>query len=186
MIGTLCFIADFDTENYLNEFNLEASEKFHVGVSGGNVPRHISLGMPYDVPDWNKYIEFAYAFAKTLKPVTVRIAGIATASFPTPDVGAFVLKFDEDFGLDFIRARLTDSIRKELGISITDNLIGKRLVALGCGIAPVENYREYVASLEPERYIGKTLRFDQLGVFYYPSANWDPATYMCYRKIRLM
>ena len=49
MIGTLCFIADFDTENYLNEFKLEASEKYHVGVTGGNVPRHISLGMPYEM-----------------------------------------------------------------------------------------------------------------------------------------
>lgn len=185
MIGTLCFIADFDTENYLNEFKLEASEKYHVGVTGGNVPRHISLGMPYEVPDWKRYLEFACDFAKTLSPVTVRIASMATASFPTPDVGAFVLKFEEDFGLDSIRARLTDSIRKELGITITDNLIGKRLVALGCGTAPVENYRQYVASLDPERYVGKTIRFDQLGVFYYPSANWDPATYMCYRKIRL-
>ena len=185
MIGTLCFIADFDTENFLNEFKMEASEKYRVGVTGGNVPRHISLGMPYDVPDWNRYVEFAYDFARTLRPVTARITGMVTASFPTPDVGAFVLKFEEDFGLDSIRAGLTETIREKLGIEIKDNLIGKRLVALGCGTAPVENYRRYVESLDPAEYVGKTIRFDQLGIFYYPSANWDPATYMCYRKIML-
>ena len=185
MIGTICFIADFDTENYLNEFKMEASEKFHVGVTGGNVPRHISLGMPYDVPDWKRYVEFATEFAKTLHPVTARIIGMVTASFPTPDVGAFVLKFEEDFGLDSIRARLTETIRKKLGVEIQDNLIGKRLVALGCGTASVDNYKAYVASLDPSRYVGKTIRFDQLGIFYYPSANWDPATYMCYRRIKL-
>ena len=185
MIGTICYIADFDTENCLNEFKLQASENFHVGVTGGNVPRHISLGMPYEVPDWNAYVSFAEKFARTLKPVTVSVEGMLTACFPRPDTGAFLLKFKEDFGLDSIRQRLASSIKDELGVVIGDSLIGKRFIALGCGTAGVEAYKAYVDSLDPSSYVGKSLRFDKIGIFYYPSANWDPATYMCYRKIRL-
>ncbi|MCF0238481.1 MAG: hypothetical protein HUK24_07755 [Sphaerochaetaceae bacterium] len=185
MIGTICFIADFDTENFLNEFKVEASEKFHVGVTGGNVPRHISLGMPYHVPDWDAYISYAEKFAKTLKPVTVTMDKMLTACFPRPDLGAFVVSFKEDFGLDEIRKKLTENLKKELNIEVKDNLIGKRNIALGCGTKSIDAYNEYVKSVDPARYKGKSIRFDQIGVFYYPSENWDPSTYICYRRIKL-
>jgi len=185
MIGTVCFIASLETENLLNEFKIEASERFHVGVAGGNVPRHISLGMPYEVPDWKGYVHFVEEFARELHPVEVEVESMATACFPRPDTGAFLLKFKEDFGLDGIRQRLTDHLKSELGVTVSDNLIGKRLIALGCGTAGVEQYRAYVDSLDPSRYKGLRLRFDKIGIFYYPSANWDPSTYTCYRRIKL-
>lgn len=185
MIGTVCYIADLATENYINEFKIEASEVFHVGVSGGNVPRHISLGMPYQVEDWKSYVSFVEDFAKTLSPVEVTIESMSTTCFPRPDTGAFLVCFTECFGLDEIRARLTREIKDKLGIEIKDNLIGKRNIALGCGSAPIEPYQQYVASVDPSRYMGKTLRFDKIGIFYYPSENWDPATYTCYRRIEL-
>lgn len=185
MIGTICFIADFDTENTLNDFKVEASENFHVGVRGGNAPRHISLGMPYDVPDWKAYITYAEELAKTLHPVTVQAEDMGAVPFPTPETGLFYLKFKEDFGLDNIRTNLKKDIKEQLDITIEDNLVGKRVIALGCGTASLDAYKAYVASVDKKRYQGLKLRFDQIGVFYYPERNWDPSTYICYRRIRL-
>ena len=130
MIGTLCFIADFDTENILNDFKIEASEHFHVGVKGGNIPRHISLGMPYEVSDWPRFVQYAETFAKTLNPIIVETTNMSAVSFPTPDTGAFVLSFKEDFGLDKIRENLRIDIKSKLNITIEDSLIGKRNIAL--------------------------------------------------------
>lgn len=185
MIGTLCFIADINTENKLNEFKMEASELYHVGVKGGNIPRHISLGMPYEVPDWQAYIHYAEIFAKQLKPVSVEVTGMKSVSFPTPDTGAFVLSFKEDFGLDSIRMMLRNDIKEKLNIVIEDSLIGKRNIALGCGTKSIDAYTEYVKSVSKDRYLGLRLVFNKLGVFYYPTKNWDPSTYICYRQIRL-
>ena len=185
MIGTVCYIADFDTENYLNDFKVEASELFHVGVTGGNIPRHISLGMPYDVPDWKAYVDYITKYSEHLSPVVVKAEEMLTASFPTPDTGAFVMRFSENFGLDDIRLDLREKLKRNLGITIEDSLIGKRMIALGCGTTGIEPYNHYVASVDPLRYRGRNLRFDQIGIFYYPSRNWDPSTYICYRKIKL-
>ena len=131
------------------------------------------------------YVKFAESFSKTLHPVSVSIVDMVTACFPRPDTGGFFLRFKEDFGLDSIRRTLADTIKDKLGVVIGDSLIGKRVVALGCGTAGIEAYNGYVASLDPSTYVGKVLRFDQIGVFYYPEANWDPSRYMCYRRIRL-
>lgn len=165
---------------------VEASEKNHVGVAAGNLPRHISMGLPYEVKDWEKYLAYAEKLARKLHPVTVRLTDAVSA--PVAGVtGSYFFRFEEAFGLDELRSNVKSDLVSELGLEIPekDGVTGQRNITLGFGTAPYENYKYYVDSLDRTRFVGKELIFNQLGVFYYDSEKITATSFICCRRYKL-
>ena len=186
MKATLCLLADFDAENFCRDFMVEASERSHVGVAAGNLPRHISLGFPYDVTDWESYLEYAKSLAKWIKPVSVKLTDMVCS--PIFDVtGSYFFKFDEKFGLDELRRKVSKDLNSKLGVDVSssEKVFGQRNITLGFGSAPFSNYEEYVGFVDKNRFVGKELGFDQLGVFYYDSDKITATSFICCRRFRL-
>lgn len=186
MRATLCYLADFDAENFCRDFMVEASEKEHVGVAAGNLPRHISLGLPYEVTDWNAYLGFAERLAEKLHPVSVKLTDMACA--PIGDVtGNYCFRFEEQFGLDALRLDTVHGLNKELGLSVPekDGVTGSKNITLGFGTAPFSSYKKYVDEVDKSRFVGKDLTFDQLGIFYYDSDKITATSFICCRRFKL-
>ena len=165
---------------------VEASEKEHVGVAAGNLPRHISLGLPYEVKDWNSYVEFASKLASKLHPVNVRLKDMGCA--PIGDVtGNYCFHFEEDFGLDQLRLDTVHALNGELGLDVPekDGVTGSRNITLGFGTAPFANYKKYVDEVDRSRFVGKVLNFDQLGIFYYDSDKITATSFICCKRFKL-
>lgn len=186
MWATLCLLGDFDAENFCREFMTEASIKEDVGVAAANLPRHISLGLPYEVKDWDAYVRFADELATKLHPVTVRLTEMGC--IPIGDVsGNYHFKFVEGFGLDQLRLDTVHALNSKLGLSVPekDGVTGQRNITLGFGKAPFANYQKYVGEVDSSRFEGKELTFDQLGIFYYDSDKITPTSFFCCKRYRL-
>ena len=186
MYATLCYLSDFDGENFCRDFMVEGSEKEHLGVAAGNLPRHISLGLPYEVKDWDAYLKFAEKLASKLHPVTVKLTDMGCA--PIGDVtGNYSFKFEENFGLDQLRLDTVHALNSELGLSVPekDGVTGSRGITLGFGTAPFASYKKYVDEVDRARFVGKEITFDQLGVFYYDSAKITATSFICCRRFKL-
>ena len=186
MYATLCYLSDFDGENFCREFMVEASEKERVGVAAGNLPRHISLGLPYEVKDWNAYVSFAEKLAQKLHPVNVTLTGMGSKPIGET-TGNYYFEFKESFGLDQLRLDTVHSLNSELGLSVPekDGVTGSRNITLGFGTAPFANYKKYVEEVDKERFVGKELTFDQLGIFYYDSEKITATSFICCKRFRL-
>lgn len=186
MRATLCLLADFDAENYCRDFMVEASELKHVGVAAGNLPRHISLGFPYEVQKWDEYLEYAKTLSLELRPVIISLVDMTSAPIGE-STGSFFFKFDESFGLDELRNKVALDLNSKLGVDIHEvgRIVGQRNITLGFGTAPFQNYKSYVESVNKERFAGKQLCFDQLGVFYYDSEKITATSFMCCRRYKL-
>ena len=117
--GTLCLLADFDAENYIRDIMRRGAVEGGVGVAAAGLPRHISLGMPYEVKDWAAYEKFAEKLAKELKPVTVRLCDIVAGKI-SEQFGSYFLKFEESFGLDDLRVQVRSKLISELGLEIPE------------------------------------------------------------------
>ena len=187
MRATLCLLADFDAENFCRDFMVEASERNHLGGAAGNLPRHISLGLPYDVGNWEAYLDFAEKLSWRLSPVDVRLTGIRCAPIGET-TGNYSFSFEEDFGLDQLRLDTVRGLNAQLGLSVPekDGITGSRSITLGFGTAPFESYEDYVGYVDPLRYSGVVLRFDQLGVFYYDSEKITATSFICCRRYWLI
>lgn len=184
--GTLCLLADFDSENYIRSIMLKGAMEGGLGVQAASLPRHISLGMPYEVPDWEKYEEFASDLSKKLKPVSVTLCDMGCGKLGER-AGSWFLKFCEDFGLDEIR----EETKKELFDSLKilpiekDNVKGQKNITLGFGKASYESYETYVNSFDKSLFIGHECKFTELGIFYYDEPTISASTFFCAQRFKL-
>ena len=64
-------------------------------------------------------------------------------------------------------------------------MTGTRNITLGFGKTAFDAYKSYVEGVDPAVYTGKTLRFDELGVFYYDEASIGPNNFFCCKRIPL-
>ncbi len=184
--GTLCLLADFDAENFCREIMRKGAMDGGLGVAAAGLPRHISLGLPYEVTDYDAYLRFAEDFAKTLHPVTVTLKEIGCA--PIGDVtGNYSLIFDTPLDLDALRLATVHALRQTLGLDVPekDGVTGSRGITLGFGKAPFAAYESYVKGFDRSLISGKTLRFDELGVFYYDEAHIGAGNFFCCKRVRL-
>ena len=130
--GTLCLLADFDAENYIRDIMRKGAVEGGVGVAAAGLPRHISLGMPYEVKDWSEYEKFAEKLSHELKPVTVKLCDFVAGKI-SEEFGAYFLKFEESFGLDEIRKDVRARLVSELGLEIPekDGVTGQKYQRTG-------------------------------------------------------
>ena len=183
MRATLCLLADFDAENFCRDFMVEASEKNHLGVAAGNLPRHISLGLPYEVKDWEAYLDYAEELAGRIAPVHAELSGMTCAPIGD-ETGNFSFRFNEDFGLDDLRLSVVRELNSRLGLSVPekDGITGSKSITMGFGTAPFSSYKDYVEHVDQSRFVGVKLKFDQLGVFYYDSEKITATSFICCRR----
>lgn len=184
--GTLCLLADLEGENFCRSIMLDGAMNGGVGVAAGSLPRHISLGLPYEIKDWDAYLAFAERLASELNPVSVVVTDIACAPIGTV-TGNYCLKFEEEFGLEKIREDSKQALRDELGLDIPekDGVTGSKNITLGFGTAPFENYKQYVEGIKKEEIVGKTIKFTELGVFYYDQPTISASTFFCCKRFVL-
>lgn len=184
--GTLCLLADFDTENYIRDIMRRGAVEGGVGVAAAGLPRHISLGMPYEVKDWSEYEKFAEKLAGELKPVTVKLTDFVAGKI-SEEFGAYFLKFEEDFGLDELRKNVRESLVSQLGLEIPekDGVTGQKSITLGFGTAPYENYKGFVDSFGKD-FVGKEVTFNELGIFYYDQPTIAANNFFCCRRFKLV
>lgn len=183
--GTLCLLADFDSENEIRALMKRGAAEGGVGVAAAGLPRHISLGMPYEVKYWEAYEKFAGRLAETLSTVKVRISDIGAGKI-SEQFGSYFLKFEEDFGLEELRLNVKKALVEELGLEMPekDGVAGQKSITLGFGTAPYETYKAFVDGVD-KSFIGKELTFSELGVFYYDQPFIAANNFFCCRRFRL-
>lgn len=184
--GTLVYTAGLEAENFCRGFMLDGALKGGLGVAAASLPRHISLGMPYEVKDFDAYLAFAQRYAKTLKPLEVTLTDMACAPLGEA-TGSYCFRFETGEALDALRLRTVSALREELGLEVPeqDGVTGSRNITLGFGKAPYAAYEAYTRQAEKAAFQGRRLLFDGLGVFYYDEAAISASTFFCCRYIPL-
>ena len=185
--GTLVFMADRESENFCRSFMLDGAMNGGVGVAAAGLPRHISLGLPYPVKDYDAYLAFAGHFAAQLHPIEVRLTDMACAPVAGGKSGNYAFRFETAEDIDALRLLTVRTLRSELGLDVPekDGVTGSRNITLGFGKAPYETYKAYVDGVDCAVFVGKTLRFDELGVFYYDEDTIGPNNFFCCKRIPL-
>ena len=178
-------MSDLEGENFIRQFILDGAMNGGLGVAAASLPKHISLGMPYYVKDFDAYLKFAEDYAKTLKPVTAKITGMK--SNPMGPTGAFLFTFDCDTDLEAIRKNTREALRSELDLEVpeTDGVTGTRNITLGFGKATAEEYKAYVDGTNPADYVGHEVLFNELGVFYYDEEKIAANNFCVVKRIKL-
>lgn len=185
MKGTLVYLADSDAENFCRAFMLRGAMQGKLGVAAASLPRHISLGLPYEVSDFDAYLNFASEFARTLKPAEITLTGMSSG--PLGSTGNYSFQFAEGEWIDEMRRQTVRSLREKLHLDVPaeDGVSGSRNITLGFGTASFEAYQNFVSSVKPEEYVGKKLKFNALGVFYYDAPTISASTFFCCKQIPL-
>lgn len=184
--GTLVYTAGLEAENFCRGFMLDGAMRGGLGVAAASLPRHISLGMPYEVGDFDAYLAFAERYAKTLRPVEVVLTDMACA--PLGDAtGNYCFRFETEADLDALRLRTVETVREELGLEVSekDGVTGSRNITLGFGKAPYQAYKDYADGADRTAFRGRKLVFDGLGVFYYDEAAISASSFFCCKYIPL-
>ena len=75
MLAALVYLADLDTENFCGSYTVKAAQK-GISVASGALPRHISLGSPHPVENFEEYLHMAEEFAAVLSPLKVILTGM--------------------------------------------------------------------------------------------------------------
>lgn len=165
--GTLVYTASREAENFCRGFMLDGAMRGGLGVAAASLPRHISLGMPYEVSDFDAYLAFAERYAKTLQPVEVILTDMVCAPLGTV-TGNYCFRFETKADLDALRLQTVGALREELGLEIPDKdgVTGSRNITLGFGKAPYQAYKDYVDHADKAAFRQRRLTFDGLGVFY--------------------
>ena len=184
--GTLVFLADRDGENFCRYTMLEGALHGGLGVAAAGLPRHISLGLPYDVPDFDAYLRFAEKLAARLHPIEVRLNGMKANPIGSA-TGNYCFTFETQEDVDALRSMTVRALRGELGLDVPekDGVTGTRNITLGFGKAPFDAYKAFVDGAGQAAFMGKTLRFDELGVFYYDEATIGANNFFCCKRIPL-
>lgn len=184
--GTLVLMADLEGENFCRKIMLSGAMNGGLGVAAAGLPRHISLGMPYDIKDYEAYLAFAEEYAARLHPVEITLNGIK-ANPLGPTTGNYCFTFDTDIDLEALRANTRSLLRSKLGLDVPekDGVTGSRNITLGFGKAPFAAYQAFVASVDPAVFKGVKLTFDELGVFYYDEATIAADNFCVVKRIKL-
>lgn len=184
--GTLVYLANRDAENFCRSFMLEGAMEGGLGVAAASLPRHISLGMPYEVEDFQGYMDFAEEYAKEFSPITVRLTDMGCAPLGTA-TGNYCFRFETEADLDAERMRTVKVLREKLHLNVPekDGVTGSRNITLGFGTAPYSAYEAFVEGADRSRFAGKELVFDELGVFYYDAPTISASTFCCVKRIPL-
>ncbi|MCF0237791.1 MAG: hypothetical protein HUK24_04250 [Sphaerochaetaceae bacterium] len=184
--GTLVLMANMAGENYCRKWMLDGAMNGGLGVAAGSLPRHLSLGMPYYVKDFDAYMEFAEEFAKNFKPVTVKIKDMICAPVG-PDFGGYFFVCETKDDVDGMRAMTRSALREKLGLEVPekDGVTGKVNITLGFGKASYETYKAYTDSVDKSKFVGDEVTFDEFGVFYYDEETIGANNFICVKRIPL-
>lgn len=184
--GTLVLMADMAGENFCRKVMLSGAMDGGLGVAAAGLPRHISLGMPYEVKDYEEYLAFAEDYAAQLHPVEVTLNGMKAGPLGTA-TGNYCFTFDTDADIEAMRAQTRSLLRSRLSLEVPekDGVTGSRNITLGFGKAPYEAYQAFVAGVDPASYQGVKLTFDELGVFYYDEAHIAADNFCVVKRIKL-
>lgn len=184
--GTLVFMADMEGENFCRKIMLDGAMRGGLGVAAAGLPRHISLGMPYEVADYDAYLDFAEKYAAKLHPIQVTVNGMNAGRIGNV-TGNYCLTFDTDADLEELRKQTREALRSELDLAVpeTDGVTGTRNITLGFGKAPFDAYKAYVDNVDPAGYQNVTLTFDELGVFYYDEPNIAADNFCVVKRVKL-
>lgn len=184
--GTLCLLADMDSENFCRDFMRRGAMDGGLGVAAAGLPRHISLGLPYGVKDYDAYLAFAEEYAKTLHPVEITLTGIASAAIGTV-TGNYAFQFETEEDIDALRLQTVHALQEKLGLDVPekDGVTGSRNITLGFGKAPYTAYKAFVDGADRTEFVGQKLRFDELGVFYYDEDTIGPSNFFCCKRMKL-
>lgn len=184
--GTLALLSNLEGENICRKVMLEGAMNGGLGVAAGSLPRHISLGMPYYVTDYDAYLNFAEEYAKQLLPVKVTLTGMISNPIGT-STGAYLFEFSTDTDIEKLRANTREQLRSKLQLHVPekDGVTGKQNITLGFGKAPFDAYKAYVDQVQASEFIGKELIFDELGVFYYDEETIAADNFFCCKRIKL-
>lgn len=184
--GTLVFMSNLEGENFCRKVMLKGAMQGGLGVAAAGLPRHISLGMPYEVRDYDAYLQFAEEYAAKLAPIQVTLNGMKAAPLGKAS-GNYCFTFDTDADLEALRKQTRDALRDRLGLAVpeTDGVTGTRNITLGFGKASFDAYKAFVESTDPATFQGTSLTFDELGVFYYDEPNIAADNFCVVRRIKL-
>ena len=183
--GTFVLMADHDSENFCRRVMLDGAMNGGLGVAAAGLPRHISLGLPYPVKD--AYLAFAERLAAQMHAIEVRLADMRCAPVANGASGNYAFRFETLEDIDALRLFTVRALRGGLGLDVPekDRITGSRSITLGFGKAPFEAYKAYVESADRAAFVGKVLRFDALGVFYYDEDTIGPNNFFCCKRIPL-
>lgn len=184
--GTLVLMADIAGENFCRKVMLAGAMEGGLGVAAAGLPRHISLGMPYEVKDYEAYLAFAEEYAAQLHPVEVTLNGIKAG--PLGNVsGNYCFTFDTEADVEGLRAQTRCLLREKLDLEVPekDGVTGSKNITLGFGKAPFESYKAFVEGVDPASFQGVKLTFDELGVFYYDEAHIAADNFCVVKRIKL-
>ncbi len=184
--GTLVFMANREGENFCRKVMLSGAMDAGLGVAAAGLPRHISLGMPYEVQDFGAYFAFAEEYAAQLHPIQVTLNGMQANPLGTAS-GNYCFTFETDADIDGLRKQTRELVRKKLNLDVPekDGVTGTRNITLGFGKAPFESYKAFVEGVDPAGYQGVTLTFNELGVFYYDQAHIAADNFCVVKRIKL-
>lgn len=184
--GTLVLMANLEGENFCRKVMLSGAMDGGLGVAAAGLPRHISLGMPYEIKDYDAYMAFARAYAEKLHPVEVTLNGIKAGPLGTA-TGNYCFTFETEADLEALRGQTRALLRQELGLEVPekDGVTGSKNITLGFGKAPFEAYKAFVEGVDPAIYQGVKLIFDELGVFYYDEAHIAADNFCVVQRVKL-
>ena len=184
--GTLVLMADLEGENFCRKVMLSGAMDGGLGVAAAGVPRHISLGMPYEVKDYEAYLAFAEEYAAQLHPVEITLNGIKANPLGSM-TGNYCFTFDTNINLEKLRAKTRNQLRSRLDLEVpeADGVTGSRNITLGFGKASFDAYQAFVASVDPATFQGVKMNFDELGVFYYDEATIAADNFCVVKRIKL-
>lgn len=184
--GTLVLMANLEGENFCRKIMLDGAMKGGLGVAAAGLPRHISLGMPYEVKDYDAYMAFAEEYAAQLHPVEITLSGIKAGPLGTA-TGNYCFTFDTEADVEALRAQTRELLRSKLDLEVPekDGVTGSRNITLGFGKAPFDSYKAFVEGVDSAVYQGVKLTFDELGVFYYDEPHIAADNFCVVKRIKL-
>ena len=185
MLATLVYLADEAAENFCGKVTLDLAVRHALPVGSAALPRHISLGTVHAVKDFEHYLQLAARVAEKLEPLTVELTVADTVT--TPD-GKNWLGFHFTMSEQLAQSReLAGTLLRQAGYCLPDPdpiKNGQNLTLLMETIDPAR-FRVCVQEMPADRYIGKPLRFDHMGVFFYDADTYAASHYYCCRRFLL-
>lgn len=184
--GTLVLMADIAGENFCRKIMLAGAMEGGLGVAAAGLPRHISLGMPYEVKNYGAYLAFAEEYAAQLHPVEVTLNGIKAGPLGAA-TGSYCFTFDTEADIEAMRSRTRALLRSKLNLEVPekDGVTGSRNITLGFGKAPFDAYKAFVEGVDLAAFQGVKLTFDELGVFYYDEPHIAADNFCVVKRMKL-
>ena len=186
MLAALVYLADLDTENFCGSYTVKAAQK-GISVASGALPRHISLGSPHPVENFEEYLHMAEEFATVLSPLKVILTGMEACRAKTGNREVCWLGFHYLDNLQLEQARVQAArwlAGQEIYLPEPDPVRGTRNLTLLIGEEDLGACQSYAREVSATA-TGRTAVFDQMGVFLYDGDTYGECDYFCCRRFRL-